>query len=186
METRQVAAEQAQHLTFSIDGDEYGVTITEAREIIRYQQLTRVPVAPAWVRGVVNLRGSVVPVLDLSVKLGGAPRQITQRSCIVVLDVAQGDGVQTLGLLADQVNQVTAFEAAALTECPSFGLARKRELLRGLGRQGDGFVLLLDVQKLMAGDAGAEWRAEANGSGASGPAAAAADATGPDAAHAPD
>src|SRR3954468_22996091 len=95
-----------QYLTFSLMGEEYAVGILKVREILEYDVVTRVPKAPAWVRGAINLRGRVVPVVDLAVRFGQPPAEISKRTCIVILDVDMDGDTTVIGILADSVSQV--------------------------------------------------------------------------------
>jgi purine-binding chemotaxis protein CheW len=173
MSTPTSASEQSQYLGFHIAGEEYAIGILRVREILEYDTLTQVPTAPASIRGVINLRGSVVPVVDLAVKLGLGPSAVTKRTCIVVVEVAL-DGERTvMGLLADAVSQVLDLPASEIEAPPALGTRVKVECLLGMGRAGKKFVLLLDIDRLLSMDdlaAAAEVTAEATAE----PAAAAA------------
>lgn len=139
-----------QYLTFVVGDEEYGVGILQAKEIIEYDTVTAVPHAPPSIRGVINLRGSVVPVIDLAVKFGRAPGAVTRRSCIVVVEV-RGQGAATvMGIVADRVTQVAELAADAIEPAPDFGTGVKAEWLCGLGRTGKRFLLLLDTDRLLA------------------------------------
>jgi len=139
-----------QYLGFHLAGEEYAVSILRVREIIEYEVVTRVPGTPAWVRGVMNLRGSVVPVIDLAVKLGLAESPVTRRTCIVVAEVELGGEKVVLGVMADAVSQVLELAAAEIEPPPSFGTPVRVDYLHGLGRLGDRFVLLLDIDRLLS------------------------------------
>ena len=146
-------AAPSQVLTFLVGDEEYGIGIHQAREIIQYGELTTVPTAPAFIRGVINLRGSVVPVADLAVRFGRAPREITPRSCIVVVEVSRGGEPVIMGILADRVSQVAELAADAIEPAPAFGTGVRPDWLLGLGRAGSRFLLLLDIDRVLAGDA---------------------------------
>src|SRR5687768_15597335 len=138
-----------QYLTFSLADEEYAVSVLSVREIIEYDAVTRVPSTPPWIRGVINLRGGVVPVVDLAVKLGLAERPVTRRTCIVILEVAL-DGEQLLmGILADAVNQVVDIAPSEVEPVPSFGTRIRVDFLKGMGRSGRKFVLMLDVDRVL-------------------------------------
>lgn len=142
----------SQYLSFFLAKEEYALGILQAKEIIEYDTITRVPGVPSWIRGVFNLRGSVVPVIDLAVKLGMPPATLTRWSCIVVVEVKR-DGERTvLGLLADSIGQVLELEAKDVVPPPSFGTAVPVDYLLGLGRLegGQKFVLLLDIDKVLS------------------------------------
>lgn len=148
----QPSAASTQYLSFIIAGEEYALGILQVKEIIEYDTVTRVPGVPAWVRGVFNLRGSVVPVVDLSVKLGMQPSTLTRWSCIVVVEVKLGGERVVLGLLSDAIGQVIELEPGAVVPPPAFGTPVQGDYLLGMGRLGTSkkFVLLLDIDKVLS------------------------------------
>ena len=150
--SEQTSATSSQYLSFIIAGEEYALGILQVKEIIEYDTVTRVPGTPAWVRGVFNLRGSVVPVVDLAVKLGMPPSQLTRWSCIVVVEVKLGQERIVLGLLSDAIGQVIELEPGAVMPPPSFGTPIHVDYLLGMGRLGTGkkFVLLLDIDHVLS------------------------------------
>jgi purine-binding chemotaxis protein CheW len=153
---------RAQYLSFFIAEEEYGVGILRVKEIVEWMAVTRVPGMPASVLGVINLRGKVVPVVDLAVRFGLPARPVTRFTCIVVVEVEAEEGRREMGLLADRVSQVTELSAGEVEAPPAFGTRVRADYLEGLGRQAQGFVLLLDVDRvlsapeLLAGAAAAE------------------------------
>jgi purine-binding chemotaxis protein CheW len=140
---------QTQYLTFAVVDAEYGVGILQAREIIEVDTITVVPNAPAFVRGVINLRGSVVPVVDLAVKFGRPASVLTRKSCIVVVEVEGEEGRSVVGLLVDRVSQVADFAPEAIESAPDFGTGVRTDWLLGLGRVDKRFVLLLDADRML-------------------------------------
>jgi purine-binding chemotaxis protein CheW len=140
----------SQYLTWRIADEEYGIGILEAREILEYETLTKVPNAPPFIRGVINLRGSVVPVVDLAVKFGQAARPLTKRTCILIVETSAENGRVVVGLVADAVSQVIELSADQIEPPPSFGTRARGEDLRGLGRSGNRFVLLLALDRVLA------------------------------------
>jgi purine-binding chemotaxis protein CheW len=152
MATESAHSEQSQYLGFHIAGEEYAIGILRVREILEYDTVTKVPTTPPSIRGVINLRGSVVPVVDLAVKLGLPESVVTKRSCVVVVEIAL-DGERTvMGLLADAVSQVIDLPAAEIEPPPPFGTRIRVECLLGMGRSGKKFVLLLDIDRLLSTD----------------------------------
>ena len=141
---------QTQYLTFAVGDEEYGVGILQAKEIIEYDTVTTVPNAPPFIRGVINLRGSVVPVVDLAVKFGRHSGAVTRRSCIVIVEVRQDDGVTVMGIFADRVTQVAELAQDAIEQAPSFGTGVRTDWLVGLGRVGKRYLLLLDTDRLLS------------------------------------
>ncbi|MDQ1093845.1 purine-binding chemotaxis protein CheW [Xanthomonas sacchari] len=143
-----------QFLTFQLDRDLFGLNIAGIHEIIEYRPPTPVPTMPACVRGVINLRGAVVPVVDLQSRLGRAPSQVTRRSCIVIATGAtdEGGGAQSFGLLVDAVNEVLELSPQQIEAPPAFGSDIRRDLLQGMGKLEDRLVILLDRARLLRSD----------------------------------
>jgi len=150
--------EHAQYLTFQVADAEYGVGILQVREIIEYDTITRVPHAPPAVRGVINLRGSVVPVVDLAVKFGLSESRITKRSCVIVVECLLDGALTVMGVLCDAVSQVIDLTAADIEPAPAFGSRVRIEFLRGMGKVGGKFVLLLDLDRLLSAQEAAAGR----------------------------
>lgn len=139
----------SQYLTCRIADEDYGIGILEAREILEYETLTKVPNAPRFIRGVINLRGSVVPVVDLAVKFGQEARPLTKRTCILIVETSAEDGRGVVGLVVDAVSQVIELTPDQIEPPPSFGTRAREEHLRGLGRSGNRFVLLLALDRVL-------------------------------------
>lgn len=143
------AAPIAQYLSFFLAGEEYALGILQVREIINYGTVTRVPGMPAWVQGVTNLRGSVLPVIDLAVKFGLPPCALTRRTCIVVVEgLSQGEPL-VVGLLGEAVGQVLELGPGDIEPPPAFGMTTPANALLGMGRSGKKFILLLDIHQLL-------------------------------------
>ena len=137
-----------QFLSFGIAGTDYGVPILKVKEILQYEDVTRVPGTPGSIRGVINVRGAVVPVVDLGVKFGKAEAAPTKRTCVLVVELASGEKL-TLGVLADAVNEVVDLREADIEPPPAFGPGVKVDYLTGMGKVGKGFVLLLDLDRVL-------------------------------------
>lgn len=136
-----------QFLTFALGKEVFAMDIRTVREIIQYGPMTTVPLMPDFVRGVINLRGAVVPVIDLHARFGHPVAQITKRSCIVIFD-AQREGERIeLGLLVDGVSEVIEIAADQIDPPPQFGGAVQREFIQGMGKTGKRFVIILDPDK---------------------------------------
>ena len=142
----------AQYLTYQLDGETFATSILGIREIIQYRAPTPVPSMPACVRGVINLRGAVVPVVDLQARLGRADSSIGKRSCIVILATEQAQGPQVIGVLVDAVNAVIELADHDIEAAPSFGTHIRRDLLRGMGKVGERFVVLLEMEQVLRVD----------------------------------
>ena len=144
-----MTATATQYLTFAVGDEEYAVSILQAKEIIELGAITTVPNAPAHIRGVINLRGSVVPVIDLAVRFGREARPVTRRSCIVLVDVKHETGQTVMGIVADRVTQVAELAQDAIEPAPEFGTGIRSDCLVGLGRTEGRFLLLLDTDRVL-------------------------------------
>jgi purine-binding chemotaxis protein CheW len=152
MAATQETAERPQYLSFSLAGGEYGVGILAVREILQYETVTRVPSVPRSVRGVINLRGQVVPVVDLAARLGLPETEVTRLTCILVVEARLDDQPVVLGVMADGVREVIELGAADVEPPPPFGTRVKVDFLLGLGKVGKRFVLLLDLDRVVSAD----------------------------------
>lgn len=139
-----------QYLTFVVADEEYAVPLSRVREVVEFGAVTRLPAAAPFVRGVINRRGTIVPVLDLAVRFGHPPRAPTRRSCIVVLDVVLDGLPAFVGVMADAVRRLAELPPAAVEPPPAFGTAVRPEFLLGVSADGPRFLLLLDVDALLA------------------------------------
>jgi purine-binding chemotaxis protein CheW len=146
------AVEQQQYLTFLLAGEEYAISILQVKEIIEYDTVTTVPKTPKWIRGVINLRGSVVPVVDLGVKFGMEERAVTKTSCIVIIETQFEGQNATIGIVADAVSQVMDLAADDIRAVPEFGTRIKVDYLLGMAQLGKKFALLLNVDKVLSTD----------------------------------
>lgn len=147
------AALPSQFLTFMLGEDQYAVGILHIKEIIEYGSLATVPMMPDCVRGVINLRGAVVPVMDLSARFGRSPSCISKRSCIVIVEV-EGDGEckQVMGMLVDAVNAVVEIAAGDIEPAPSFGTRIRPDFIAGIGKYNGKFVILLDIERVLSSE----------------------------------
>ena len=153
MNEKESSIDQTQYLTFHLAGEEYAVGILQVKEIITYGTLTKVPHTPPSIRGVINLRGNVVPVIDLTLKFGLAASPVTDRTCIVIVEVDIDDTRTVMGVIADSVSQVISMSDDNILPAPAFGTRMRIDFLRGMGKSGDKFVLVLDIDKVVgAGD----------------------------------
>ncbi|HEY0817379.1 MAG TPA: chemotaxis protein CheW [Rhizobacter sp.] len=145
-------AEPGQYLTFMLGGEAYAIGILAIKEIIEYHELTEVPMMPACVRGVINLRGAVVPVVDLQARFGRKAGEVTKRTCIVIVEVAAHGERQVIGVVVDAVNEVLDIEASAIEPAPSFGARIRADFIHGMGKVRGKFVILLDVDRVLSLD----------------------------------
>jgi purine-binding chemotaxis protein CheW len=141
-----------QHLTFMIGGEEYAVSLLKVKEIIEYDTVTEVPRTPEWIRGVINLRGSVVPVIDLAVKFRQAPSIAGKLTCIVITEIECQGEATVMGIMADSVREVIDLKPQDIEEPPSFGTRVKVDYLLGMARSGKKFCLILDTEKVLSTD----------------------------------
>jgi|WetSurMetagenome_2_1015567.scaffolds.fasta_scaffold31539_2 purine-binding chemotaxis protein CheW len=147
-----VTAEIAQYLTFLLGGEMYAVGILNVKEIIEYGQLTEIPMMPAFIRGVINLRGSVVPVIDLSARFGGQQTEASRRTCIVIIEIGQEEERHDIGIVVDAVSEVLEVSSADIEPPPSFGAKIRADFIDGMGKIGGKFVIILDIQKVLSVD----------------------------------
>lgn len=148
----QLPLSTVQYLTFFTASEEYAISIVKVSEIVEYEAVTMVPNTPIWIRGVTNLRGRVVPVVDLAVKFGLPASEISKFSCIIITEVMfQGENL-TMGVLADSVSQVIDLSADEIEATPPFGTRVKTEYLLGMGALGKKFCLILDIDKVLSAD----------------------------------
>jgi len=145
-----------QFLTFMLGGEMFAMGILAIKEIIEYSTLTEVPMMPASVRGVINLRGSVVPVVDLSVRFGRTPAAVTKRTCIVIVEISLNDTRQDVGVVVDAVNEVLEIPAEDIEPPPTFGTRIRTDFIQGMGKVNHRFVILLDVNQVLSLDELAE------------------------------
>lgn len=139
-----------QYLTFTVAGEAYGFAIARIREIIEYGRVTPIPMMPAFVRGVINLRGRVLPVIDLAARFGGRPAETTRRSCIVVVEAAAGSGTADLGFVVDSVCEVLEILPSAIEPAPTFGQQLRADFIEGMARLDERFVVLLDEERVLS------------------------------------
>jgi len=145
-------AERQQYLAFTLAGGDYAIGILKVKEILQYEEITKVPSTPRSIRGVLNLRGSVVPVVDLAVKFGLPESSVTKRTCVLVAETALDGQAAVMGLVADAVSEVIELGADDVEEPPAFGTRVKVDYLIGMGKVGRRFVLLLDIDKVLSAD----------------------------------
>jgi len=141
-----------QYLTFFLAGEEYAITILQVTDIIECGAVTRVPGTPSWIRGVHNLRGTVVPVIDLAIKFGLPPTEVTRRTCIVIVELRADDETLIMGVMADSVHQVVDFTVEQIQPAPAFGPRVHVECLLGMASSNGKFVLLLDIDRVFSSD----------------------------------
>jgi len=145
-------ADGCQYLVFSIGADEHAVPAAHVREIVAFSPLTRIPGMPAWIRGVSNLRGHVLPVIDLATRFGGTGAVIGKRTCVVVIELALEGEPIVLGLLVDAVSRVIDVVPADIEPAPSFGGMLRVDFVRGMVRAGTRYTVLLELDRVFSPD----------------------------------
>ncbi len=145
---RSGAAGIQKYLTFVLGQEEYGLEILKVKEIIGLMEITRVPRMPDFVRGVINLRGRIIPVIDLRSRFGMPEQEDTRETCIIVVDL---DGV-LMGVVVDRVSEVLDLSAEDIEETPEFGTAVDTAFITGMGKSGDRVIMLLDIGKVLLGE----------------------------------
>lgn len=143
---------QSQYLTFLLGGEMFAIPILNIKEIIEYGQLTTVPMMPEFIRGVINLRGAVVPVVDIAVRFGRKSTAVTRRTCIVIIEIEAGDERQDIGVVVDTVNEVLEIPRAEIEQAPSFGAKIRADFIQGMGKIEGKFVVILDVNHVLSVD----------------------------------
>jgi len=144
--------ELRQYLTFRLGEEVFGLDVGKVREILDFTTITKVPRTPEFMRGVINLRGSVVPVVDMRVKFGMSATEKTVNTCIVVAEVElEGDSI-VLGALVDSVQEVFELEPGQIEPAPRIGTKLKTEFIKGMGKRDDRFIILLDVDKAFSAE----------------------------------
>jgi purine-binding chemotaxis protein CheW len=139
-----------QYLTFTVAGETFGIAISSIKEIIEYRAPTDVPMMPAFMRGVINLRGRVVPVIDLSVRFGRAKGENTRRTCVVIVEVQQEEQQHDIGVVVDAVSAVLEIADADIEPAPSFGAKLRADFISGMGKVGEKFVIILDIDRVLS------------------------------------
>lgn len=132
-----------------LGNDAYAIGILSIKEIIEYITMTEVPLMPACVRGVINLRGAVVPVMDLQARFGQTPSPVTKRTCIVIVEVLGPEGQQVMGVVVDAVNEVLDIDASDIEPPPAFGTRIRTDFISGMGKVRGKFVILLNVNRVL-------------------------------------
>lgn len=146
----------AQYLTFTLGGEMFAVGILCVKEIIEYGSLTEIPMMPAFIRGVINLRGAVVPVIDLAARFGGRPTEVGKRTCIVIVelsDAASDDAARhDIGIIVDAVSEVLDIPAGEIEPPPTFGARIRADFILGMGKVAGKFVIILNIDRVLSVD----------------------------------
>ena len=146
--------EQKQYLTFTLGGEMFSIGILCIKEIIWYANLTEVPMMPACIRGVINLRGAVVPVMDLSSRFGKPPTAVTKSTCIIIIEIkTENEGEsQSMGVVVDAVQAVLEIPSSEIEPPPTFGAKIRSDFIEGIGKVNGKFVILLNVNRVLSNE----------------------------------
>jgi purine-binding chemotaxis protein CheW len=140
------------YLTFALSNEEYGLPVLKVREIIKMMDITAVPQVPAHVRGVINLRGKVIPVVDLRLKFGFASQDYTERTCIIVVEVALSAGPVMMGIIVDHVSEVLNITPEEIERTPEFGERVETDYMKGIAKVKGKVKILLDLDCVLGAD----------------------------------
>jgi purine-binding chemotaxis protein CheW len=139
-----------QYLTFLLGSEMFAVGILNVKEIIEYGNLTEIPMMPPFIRGVINLRGAVVPVIDLSARFGGNTTEVGRRTCIVIIEVVDDDFRHDIGIMVDAVSEVLEIPGSEIEPPPSFGAKIRADFIFGMGKVAGKFVIILNIEKVLS------------------------------------
>ena len=155
------AKRDGKYLTFSLAGEEYGIGILKVREIIGMMPITSVPQTPHYVKGVINLRGKVIPVIDLRLRFGMSESAYTERTCIIVVEIRGAAGLLQMGIVVDAVSEVLNIKAEEIEDTPAFGVRLNTDYILGMAKIGKGVKILLDIDRVLGADELEDMRAAA-------------------------
>ncbi len=143
-------AETTQYLTFKLEDEQFALDISKVREVLEFTTVTKVPRTPEFMRGVINLRGSVVPVLDLRLKFGMTMTEKTVNTCVIIVEVALEGESTVLGTIADSVQEVIELDPEHIEPAPKIGTKLRTEFIKGMGKRDGEFIIILDIDKVFS------------------------------------
>jgi purine-binding chemotaxis protein CheW len=143
------AGREGKYLTFSLTGEEYGIGILKVKEIIGLMAITTIPRMPSYVKGVINLRGKVIPVIDLRLKFAMEEAEYTERTCIIVVEISCGSGRLLIGIIVDSVSEVLNVKGADIEDTPAFGASLDTAYILGMAKIGGRVKILLDIDRVL-------------------------------------
>ncbi len=158
--------ETRQYLTFKLGDEVFALDISKVREVLDFTGVTKVPRTPEFMRGVINLRGSVVPVVDLRLKFGMTQTERTVNTCVIITEITVDEEKTVLGALADSVQEVIDLEPDHIEPAPRIGTRLRTEFIRGMGKRHDRFTIILDIDRIFSTDELALVRDDATEKGA--------------------
>jgi len=145
-------ATTTQYLTFKLEEEVYATDIAQVREVLEYSKVTKVPRTPDYMRGVINLRGRVVPVLDLKLRFGMSRTEQTVNTCVIIVEVNMEGEKMIIGALADSVQEVIEMDASVIEPPPKIGTKLNTDFIRGMGKRDEQFVIILDIDRVFSGE----------------------------------
>jgi purine-binding chemotaxis protein CheW len=145
---RTAANKEGKYLTFALAGEEYGIGILKVKEIIGLMAITTVPQTPSYVKGVINLRGKVIPVADLRLKFGMEPMEYTDRTCIIVVEIRGAERTVLMGIVVDSVSEVLNIKGSEIEETPNFGSKLNTAFILGMAKTNGSVKILLDIDRV--------------------------------------
>jgi purine-binding chemotaxis protein CheW len=143
---------EGKYLTFVLAGEEYGIGILKVKEIIGIMQITTVPQTPAYMKGVINLRGKVIPIVDLRVKFGIEAMEYTEKTCIIVVEVASNNQKVMIGILVDSVSEVLNIKGADIEDAPNFGSSLNTDYILGMAKTDGKVKILLEIDQVLSSE----------------------------------
>lgn len=141
--------DQNQYLTFVLGRETFALGILSIKEILEYSAPTEIPMMPAFIRGVVNLRGAAVPVVDLCARFGRQSAPVTKKTCVVIIETRVGEESHVIGVVVDVVNEVLEIPDSEIEPAPSFGASIRADFIQGMGKVRGKFVIILDVDRVL-------------------------------------
>jgi purine-binding chemotaxis protein CheW len=145
-------AETGQYLTFKLDEEVFALDISKVREVLDFTKITKVPQTPDFMLGVINLRGSVMPVVDMRLKFGLSKTETTVNTCIIIVEIDLDGEVAMLGALVDSVQEVMELDPDQIEPPPRIGTRLNTKFIKGMGKQGEGFLIIIDIDKVFSAD----------------------------------
>lgn len=146
------AAETAQYMTFRLGDELFAIAVGQVREVLEIARITRVPTAPDYMRGVVNVRGKAIPVVDLRRRFGLAPAEDTLHTRIIVMELELDGETAVIGGVADSVHDVIELDSSQIDPPPRIAMRWRTEFIRGMGRRGDDFIIILDIDAIFSSE----------------------------------
>lgn len=140
---------EGKYLSFSLENEEYGISILKVKEIIGMIQITPIPQTPEYVKGVINLRGKVIPVIDIRLRFGMNSIDYTDRTCIVVVEIDSNSGSLHIGIVVDSVSEVINIKSTDIEDTPSFGMTLSTEYILGMAKMAGNVRILLDIDRVL-------------------------------------